>query len=305
MKGNLTDPQITSAVDLTEIISEIYKKKWLLLSFIVLFTGGGVFYALQLPNIYKSSALVLPVGDANSNPSSMKGLGGLAGLAGISLGEQSVSKTQMAIEIVKSRRFANDFIDKYDLLPKLMAVKGWNIQTRELNFEEEIYDPVNRRWKFDENSNMTLMPTMQQAYEVYKNIVSVKELGNGFVSVSALHQSPDLAKDIVGYLIEEVNKTIKSMDISEAENRIFYLESELKNAEVAEIKTMFYRLIEKHTETLTLANTREEYVFKTIDPALAPEKKEKPSRGVIVILAAVFGGLLGLIVIFIRYSSRR
>ena len=36
-----------------------------------------------------------------------------------------------------------------------------------------------------------------------------------------------------------------------------------------------------------LAEVRQEYVFKTIDPALAPEEKSKPNRALIV-----FWGLL-------------
>ena len=51
-----------------------------------------------------------------------------------------------------------------------------------------------------------------------------------------------------------------------------------------------YRLIEAETKKKMVASTREEYAFKPIDPAVAPERRFRPRRAVFVLT----GFLLGL-----------
>ena len=53
----------------------------------------------------------------------MKQYGGLASLAGVSLpGGEEGSRTQLGIELMKSRAFIGDFLERHDILPELMAL---------------------------------------------------------------------------------------------------------------------------------------------------------------------------------------
>jgi uncharacterized protein involved in exopolysaccharide biosynthesis len=47
-----------------------------------------------------------------------------------------------------------------------------------------------------------------------------------------------------------------------------------------------------------MANVRDEYVFKVIDPAMAPEHRSKPKRKLIVMLGFVLGLMLGIFIAF-------
>lgn len=53
-----------------------------------------------------------------------------------------------------------------------------------------------------------------------------------------------------------------------------------------------------------LANVRDEYVFKTVDPAVVAEKKIKPKRIMIIITGMILGLLLSVIILFIRNMKR-
>ena len=53
------------------------------------------------------------------------------------------------------------------------------------------------------------------------------------------------------------------------------------------------------------ANVRDEYVFKTIDPALVPEQKFKPKRALICILGFLFGGILSVLIVLARYFLKK
>ena len=53
-----------------------------------------------------------------------------------------------------------------------------------------------------------------------------------------------------------------------------------------------------------LAEVRPEYVFKTIDPAVAPEVKSKPNRALICVLGVLLGGMLGVVIVLIQHYAR-
>ena len=53
-----------------------------------------------------------------------------------------------------------------------------------------------------------------------------------------------------------------------------------------------------------LAEVRQEYVFKTIDPAVAPEEKSGPRRALICILTTLLAGMLAAIIVLLRHYAR-
>ena len=53
-----------------------------------------------------------------------------------------------------------------------------------------------------------------------------------------------------------------------------------------------------------LAQVRPEYVFKTIDPAVVPEKKSKPQRALICVLGTLLGGMFAVVIVLLRHYTR-
>lgn len=111
-------------IDLRELFSALWQGKWLIIVTTFLFSVASVFYALSLPDIYKSEVTLAPV----SEDSGLKipgQLGGLAALAGVNLGGMGGGdKTGLALEILKSRDFLVRFIEKNDLYVPIMAAEG-------------------------------------------------------------------------------------------------------------------------------------------------------------------------------------
>jgi hypothetical protein len=57
----------------------------------------------------------------------MQQYGGLASLAGVSLpGGEEGSRAQLGMQLMKSRAFIGDFVERRDILPELMAVESWD-----------------------------------------------------------------------------------------------------------------------------------------------------------------------------------
>ena len=78
----------------------------------------------------------------------------------------------------------------------------------------------------------------------------------------------------------------------------------MRNSAV-EIQQAIYRLIEAQTKSIALANAREEYAFRVIDPAVAAERPVRPKRLNIVAAGAVLGLVLALVLVLVRHALRR
>ena len=123
------------------------------------------------------------------------------------------------------------------------------------------------------------------------------------VKLSIEHFSPYLAKEWTDNLVKAINEEMRTREIAEAEKSIVYLNTQISKTSLAEVKTMLFSLVEEQTKKLMLANVREEYLFKAIDPAVVSEKKSKPARSLICILATMLGFFLGCIIVLVRHFN--
>ncbi|WP_025559174.1 Wzz/FepE/Etk N-terminal domain-containing protein, partial [Vibrio parahaemolyticus] len=135
-------------IDLRELFAALWKGKWLIIATTFVFALGSVLYAMSLPNIYKSDALLAPAESSNGGGlSKMAGqLGGLAALAGVNLGGSESSQTDLAVQVMKSRQFVEAFINKHDLLVPLIAAKDWDLANNKIIVDEDLYNPRTGEW---------------------------------------------------------------------------------------------------------------------------------------------------------------
>ncbi|WP_345882567.1 Wzz/FepE/Etk N-terminal domain-containing protein [Shewanella algae] len=291
-------------IDLRELFSVIWQGKWLIAGVTLVFAVASVAIALMLPNIYKSEALLAPAYE-EQGAGGLAGLasqfGGLASMAGINLGgSRSSDKTQLAIEVLKSRKFIGDFIEKHQILPELMAVDKWLMADNRLLFNPDIYNDQSKTWVRAVKAPFQPEPSLQEAYKVFSSILSVnKDKEDGMLTLSIEHQSPYIAKQWVDWLVADINLTMKERDVDEATRSIEFLNKQIELTNIADIRTILYKLVEEQAKTIMFTEVRDEYVFKTIDPALVPEEKAKPKRALVCVLGTVLGGMLGVMLVLL------
>ncbi|MCJ8305293.1 Wzz/FepE/Etk N-terminal domain-containing protein, partial [Shewanella sp.] len=163
-------------IDLREIFAVIWQGKWLIIAITAVFAIGAVIFAINQPNIYKSEALLAPAESEQAGGlAALAGqFGGLASMAGINLGGGGgVDKTQMAIEVMKSRRFTSQFIQRHKILPDLMAVDKWNMSDNSITYDEELYKLSTNIWVREVNAPFKPKPSMQEAFKEFSKIVSL------------------------------------------------------------------------------------------------------------------------------------
>ncbi|TBR41249.1 LPS O-antigen length regulator [Marinomonas agarivorans] len=294
-------------IDLKELFVALWKGKWIILLLTIVCATGGVFYALSQPNVYKAEAVLASAGDGGSNGlSAIKSqFGGLASLAGISLEGGGADNKAIALAVLQSRQFINAFIHKYDLLVPLMAGKEWSAASGELQLNEELYDSAAKTWIREVQAGKSQMPTEWEAYKSFKEIFEVTESkDNGLMTLSVTYFSPILAKQWVDSLVVELNAWMKDKSLKETQDNIDYLEEQIQRTKIADMQSVFYQLIEEQTKNLMLAEVQTEFAFKVIDPAVVPEEKAGPKRALICIVAVLSGGMLGIMIILVRFAFR-
>ncbi len=284
-------------IDLRDVFRVLWEGKWVIGGIAFVVTVLAVTVVLMMSNIYKAEALLAPNDQEGAGGLSALAAqyGGLASLAGISLSSGKADKTILGLEVLKSRKFISEFIERHELLVPLIATDGWDAETGELEIDTDDYDVKAKRWVRDVRSPKKTIPSLQEAYEEFMDILSVtQDKKTGFVSLAVEHYSPTVAKQWVDWLIEDLNASIMRQDVAEANQAIEYLNDQIKNTSLAELQNVFFSLIEEQTKTVMLAKVTDEYLLKTVDPAVAPELKAKPQRSLIVVLAAILGGFMGM-----------
>jgi uncharacterized protein involved in exopolysaccharide biosynthesis len=294
-------------IDLKELFMVLWSGKWLIAAITGLAAVTSVVIALMLPNIYTANALLAPADQSGGGMSAlMQQYGGLASLAGVSLsGGEEGSRAQLGMQLMKSRAFIGNFVERRDILPELMAVKAWDASSGRIVFDSETYDGASKTWVREVEPPRQPAPSSQEAHKAFSAILGVsQDKQTGYVTVSVEHQSPVVAATWVNWLVEDVNAAVKAQDVTEAEKSIEYLREQVTNTSLADLQAVFFDLIQSQTETVMLAEVRQEYVFKTIDPAVAPEEKSKPSRALICVLGTLLGGMLSVVIVLIRHYAR-
>ena len=270
-------------IDLFELVQNLWEDKGLISAITGFAAVTSVLVALWLPNIYQATMLLKPQNAEGGMGGLARQYGGLASLAGISLlSSDGQSKTQLALEVLKSKKFAYEFATRHDLLPALFAADSWDWETGTLSLDDVVYDPAEGGWVIDVDPPRTAAPSPEEVHELWGETVSVSEdKDSGFVSLSLKHRSPVYAKAWLDLLVVDINEALRAQDLAESERAVAYLEGQLKQTNVAEIRELLAGLLRSHMESRMMATVEPNYAFSVIDPPTVPEMKCEPKRALI------------------------
>lgn len=301
---NSQQQQNSVEIDLRQLLAVLGQKKLHIIGISLLFGVLAAAYSLTLPNIYRSEALLAPAGE---NASQLPGqLGGLAALAGVNLRRGGgADKTTLALEVIKSREFITGFVERHNFLPQLMAAEKWQPLTDTIIYDEDSYHEQTGKWVRDVKPPQSPIPSMQMAHRKFMSQLYVsQEKMTGMVTIAFDHVSASFARDVITKLIEDLNNEMRRRDLDEAERSIAYLKEQINQTSLADARSMLFTMVEEQTKTAMIANIRHEYILKTIDPAIVPERKFKPARAMMILIFAFIGMLTSITVILINFFRR-
>ena len=298
--------QYDDEIDLRELFSVLWAGKKLIVGITAIFALVAVFYALSIPNQYRATAIVSPAQDGGGGLSGALGqLGGLASLAGVSIWSGESSEAQVAQEIMRSRGFIEEFISENNLAVEVFAAKGWDMASNQLDIDSDLYDVGSSQWVRDIPKGKVLVPSGWELFKKFSEMFSVSDdKKTGMVSISVEYFSPQLAKEWVDRLVIGINQHMQSRKLEKVNINIQYLEAQIEKTSIAEMREVFYTIIEEQIKSKMLAEASPEYAFVTVSPAMVPEEKSQPKRALICILGTLLGGMLSVLWVLVRHYTR-
>ena len=206
-----------------------------------------------LTPLYSSDILVANNNDTEESSSSA--LGGLASLAGIQL-PQSNNKSVSSLAMLNSRTFLKSFIEEYELKPNLFPDQ-WLVEAK--------------RWSDKEPSDIAAIGEL-------KKILDIKKIEGGLVEIGVTSYDPKLSVSVANNIIFYFNNYMRKDAIEESEQLIKFLEKEVVNSSLSEIRNRIFGLIKENIAEKSLANVRQEFVYKIIDKAYESNSPSFPNK---------------------------
>ena len=284
--------------DFIEFLKYIWLDRTIIISVTSLFAFISIIYALFLPNIYSTDALLTTVDDADAGggiSSLVSRYGGLASAAGVSLPSAGGGKADLVVATITSREFFKHLTTFDFVLPGLMASKSYNTGTQKLVFDQESYNSEKNIW-------IDGSPSYLEAYKQYLRSLEVgQDKRTNFIFLIFHHISPEFSYEFLSLLIEQINKITREKDAEKSIKSINYLKNQLDETTQSDVRQTINQLIEMQLKTLMLANIEEDYLFSTIDPPFIPLIKSSPTRPLICILITLLGSLISILVVLIKY----
>jgi uncharacterized protein involved in exopolysaccharide biosynthesis len=303
----MNDQYDDDEIDLRELFMVLWAGKIKIVAITAVFAVASVIYALSVPNQYKATALLAPAQSSGGGLSGALGqLGGLASLAGVSIGGGEGSEAQIAQEIMKSWNFIEAFIADNDLAVELFAAEGWRKGSNELKINDDVYDSQNKQWLLENESGVVGPPSSWNLFKTFSERLAVSEdKKSGLVSVSIEYYSPQIAKQWLDMYVSAVNAHMQQRQVDKVTNNINYLQAQIEKTSIAEMREVFYTIIEEQTKNKMVAEASPEYAFVAVSPSMVPEETSQPKRALICILGTLLGGMLSVLLVLAMHYTRK
>ena len=258
-------PSDEDEIDLLELIRSLLLAWKTILGITIICTGLAVAYALNTSDVFKAETLIVPASEGKSSASSaFSQFGGLAAIAGVTI--PADSNIEKVLATLKTRVFLEKFIEKNNLIPVIF---------------EDYWDTNSKSWKLPLDQEVFIT---EDGISPLRGAIQVDKHKSGLITLSISWKDPEVAAEWANDLVKQLNEQLREKAIADSQKRVGYLEQELAKTTLQDMRAVLYKLLETEKQKAMLANVNEDFALEVIDPAVAPETREKPKRKLIVAL---------------------
>jgi len=295
-------------ISLLEYWQVIRKHRKMILRLAVAIPILTAIVSLFMTNIYQSRAIIVPVAPKEGAVGGLTSMlaqqiGGLPGLL-----TPGTATSAEIVSLLNSIVLREKIINRYNLLPVLFP-DDWDAERGRWKSTEVWGITLNPRAWMSAVARMISPPPPGMAAKVpgvpdvwdglrkLDDLVSVKNnIKENSITITADFRDPEMSAKLVDDFLTTLTDHMSAEARRVAEVNRKYLETQLNATADPFIKQKIYNLIAQQIETSMMAEVKENFAFKVIDPPKAPDRKVKPKRAVMVILSfvlALFAGVFG------------
>ena len=293
-------------IDLLELAKTIWKGKKLIIWIVLVFTFATAITSLFMTNTYTAKAVLKPASPAPASgrfSALAAQLGGIASLTGIAM-PSPTSSTEI-VNLLESNILRKEIIEKHQLLPILFP-DNWDKEKKTWKKPGFSLNPLSLITKLQPaqpnvRKKEPGVPDTWDGIRALNGIVKINyDMKEDIITISADFPDPDMAAKIVYYFIITLNEHMSSEAKRIAVVNKEYLERQLRETSDSLVQQKIYNLIAEKIETMMMAEVKEGFAFRVLDPPMAPDIKSKPKRAIMVIVAFMVALFLGVFVVLFR-----
>ncbi|HOG11762.1 MAG TPA: Wzz/FepE/Etk N-terminal domain-containing protein [Smithella sp.] len=297
-------------IDLLELARTIWKGRKLIIWIVCAFTLATIILSLFMTNIYTARAVIKPSSQSQSGgrlASLASQFGGLASLAGIAM-PSSASSTEI-VALLESNILKKEVIETHQLLPVLFKdqwdenTKSWKkpgVSLNPLAFIAKLR-PAPKTVKKEPG-----VPGTWDGIRVLNGIVKINyDMKEDIITISVDFPDPDMAARIANYFVLTLNDHMSMEAKRIATTNREYLEQQLTQTSDPIVQQKIYNLIADKIETTMMAEVKEGFAFKVLDPPMAPDKKSKPKRAQMAVVAFMVSVFIGIFAVLFKEYIRK
>ncbi len=254
-------------INMIDYLRVIGKRKMLICYVIIVMVGLTVVASFVMTPMYEAKAVIAPAAKAGES----SGASMLAAQLGISA--PTSSNMSEIVNLLKSNILREKLIKRYDLLPVLL--RGKNLAN-----------------KSDSQKMWMGIRYLQDRLKINSN------QKDNSIQITMFYRDPKISADVVTWTLVELTDHMSNEARRVAETNKKYLEAQIDKTADPFIKAKIYALIAQQIETSMMAEVKENFAFKVLDPAKVPDRPASPKRIQMAIIAFIISLFVGLFVAF-------
>lgn len=255
-------------INLMDYINVLKRHKRLILIIIAISVIATGIISLLSPKIYEARAVIM----STAQPRGQGSMSAIAMQFGIST--PSTSNAAEIVTLLKSNILTEKIVKKHNLFPVFFKEK-----LKENPEPEKIWRGI----------------------RYLKDILKVNyNQTEGIIELSTEFKDPKIAADIIKYTLIELIDHMSSEAKRVAETNKRYLESLIDKNSDPFIRQKIYSLIAQQIETSMMAEVKENFAFKILDPPKVPDRKIKPKIKKNIIFSFAISLFAGVFIAFLK-----
>ncbi|NOY39735.1 MAG: hypothetical protein GXO95_05810 [Nitrospirae bacterium] len=296
----------------------LVKRKWLIIILVLVTVFATAIISLLETNIYQSRAVIAPVSDSGGKARRLAALASrFTGMPRITL--PGTASSSEIIALLNSNILREKIIRRYNLLPVLFY-EQWDEGKKEWKKDDsfdfnpfkligsivKVIRPEDKVALKKEKEEEEGIPSMWDGLRALDNMVRVNDnIDRNTIEISVDFYDPEKAAAIVEDFLTTLNSHMSEEAKRVANTNRRYLEDQLKSTADPLIKQKLYNLIAHQVETSMMAEVKENFAFKVLDPPTVPDRKIKPKRSLMVILSFLLSLFAGIFLAFFLENIER
>ena len=273
------DADEINLVDYLRVISKHRRMIFWICTITVIITA---IVSMRLPKMYAAAVSVVPPIDILQKESGMAG--------GLGAVKSSILRnamyvggiSDMYVGILRSRSVADALIESFDLGKVYKVKHGFSI-----------------------------------VRQILRDRTYIKVGDEGIIAITVEDGDPCRAADLANVYVEELDRRNKQLFVGQATNKKVFLENRLREIKQelsqidsmlsrdAKIKEVLFELLAREYEIAKIEEAKSMPTIQVLDRAVVPEKKCKPKRGQMVVLAGITGLFVSVLAAFVREHITR